>query len=120
MGRPKAATAAKLDHDDDDNMIGMFLQAASFNGDLSAWNVQNVTDMDHMFQGTTFNGDLSAWNVENVTDMGRMFAEATSFNGDLSTWNVADKGIFQMFVDAPISAGRKPRGYDVGIIVGRQ
>jgi len=45
-----------------------------FNGDLSAWNVANVTGMSAMFWGAlAFNGDLSAWNVANVTDMRYMF-----------------------------------------------
>ena len=41
MGRPKVATAAKWDHDDD-KMTGMFRNAVSFNGDLNAWNVSNT------------------------------------------------------------------------------
>ena len=52
-----------------DNMAGMFWGATSFNGDLSGWNVSNVTNMSDMFSGaTSFNGDLSGWNVSNVTD----------------------------------------------------
>ena len=48
----------------------MFEGAASFNGDLSGWDVRNVTDMRDMFSGAAaFNGDLSGWDVRNVTDM---------------------------------------------------
>ena len=52
----------------------MFEDAAAFNGDLSGWDVRNVTDMSGMFDGAAaFNGDLSGWDVRNVTDMRRMF-----------------------------------------------
>jgi surface protein len=34
-------------------------------------------------------GDLSEWDVSNVTNMNDMFAFAWSFNGDLSEWNVS-------------------------------
>ena len=53
----------------------MFRDAASFNGDLSGWDVRNVTDMSGMFvDAAAFNGDLSGWDVRNVTDMSGMFA----------------------------------------------
>ena len=62
----------------------------SFNGDLSAWDVSNVTYMTRMFFGVTaFNGDLSSWDVSNVIDMVQMFDNARSFNGNLSSWNVS-------------------------------
>ena len=36
--------------------------------------MRNVTDMSYMFSGAAaFNGDLSGWDVRNVTDMERMF-----------------------------------------------
>ena len=63
----------------------------SFNQDLSAWDVSNVTDMNYMFENaTSFNQDLSAWDVSNVTNMSRMFSNASSFNQDLSAWDVSN------------------------------
>ena len=47
-----------------------------FNGDISQWNVSNVTNMYAMFNESDFNGDISKWNVSNVTDMRRMFADS--------------------------------------------
>ena len=81
-------------------MDGMFKGAESFNGDLSRWNVGNVTDMAGMFWGVeSFNGDLSRWDVRNVTDMTAMFRGAAAFNGDLSRWNVGNvTNMSNMFV----------------------
>jgi len=59
-------------------------------GDISTWDVSQVTDMSNLFQNkTTFNGDISAWDVSNVTDMELMFKGASSFNQDLSSWDVS-------------------------------
>jgi len=53
-------------------MRGLF-EYVKFKGDISNWDVSNVTDMECMFRGSNFNGDISKWNVSNVTDMHRMF-----------------------------------------------
>ena len=42
---------------------------SKFNGDISEWNVSNVTSMAGMFKDSKFNGDISEWDVSNVTDM---------------------------------------------------
>ena len=47
---------------------------SSFNGDISKWNVSNVTNMRGMFFSSNFNGDISDWDVGNVTNMGHMFS----------------------------------------------
>ena len=49
-------------------------------GDISGWDVSNVTNMETMFYEAPFNGDLSKWNVSNVTNMGNMFSGAYSFD----------------------------------------
>jgi surface protein len=59
---------------------------SKFNGDISQWNVSNVTNMSSMFQRSNFNGDISKWNVFNVEYMNHMFEHA-KFNGDISDWN---------------------------------
>ena len=70
------------------NMGNMF-GSTNFNGDLSKWDVSNVTDMDSMFEFSLFNGDISNWDVSNVTDMSYMFMES-QFNGDISKWDVSN------------------------------
>ncbi len=84
------------------DMSFMFAHAYSFNGDLSGWDVSNVTDMRYMFQkAKSFNGDLSKWNVSNVTNMERMFAGAKKFDGDISKWNVSNvTNMRSMFYEA--------------------
>ena len=84
------------------NMDYMFYSATSFNQDISKWNVANVTNMDSMFRvATSFNQDISGWNVANVTNMESMFWGATSFNQNISRWNVARvKNMKFMFWDA--------------------
>ncbi|MFC0323938.1 BspA family leucine-rich repeat surface protein [Gallibacterium melopsittaci] len=43
-----------------------------FNGDISQWDVSNVTDMYEMFARSKFQGDISKWNISNVTNMSAM------------------------------------------------
>ena len=60
------------------------------NFDVSEWDVSNVTNMSHMFNGCNFDCDLSKWNVSKVTNMNRMFLGCRNFKGvDLSSWNVS-------------------------------
>jgi surface protein len=83
------------------DMSGMFF-SSSFNGDLSQWDVSSVTDMKRMFHESRFNGDISQWDVSSVTDMKRMFHES-QFNGDLSQWDVSSVlNMDSMFLDSEI------------------
>ena len=67
--------------------------------------------MENMFNtAVSFNGDLSGWDVSNVTDMSGMFNEAVSFNGDISEWNVSKvTNMEDMFTDCPVPEEHKPR-----------
>lgn len=48
---------------------------SKFNGNISEWDVSNVTDMRGMFAYSNFNGDISGWKdkVKKVKDMRWMF-----------------------------------------------
>lgn len=73
------------------SMIGMFLGAAKFNGDIGSWDVHNITEMGSAFYGaSSFNRSLNDWDVTNVVNMEIMFYQATAFNGDISLWNVSN------------------------------
>jgi surface protein len=67
---------------------GKLSERSKFNGDISGWDVSNVTTMFSMFHNSVFNGDISKWNVANVEDMGWMF-RGSEFNGDVSKWDVS-------------------------------
>ena len=68
----------------------MFNGASSFNGDISHWDVSQVTDMYYMFYtATAFDQDLRFWDVSSVTDMYAMFSGASSFDGAISDWDVS-------------------------------
>ena len=79
----------------------LFSNKAEFNGNLSRWQVGQVTNMSYMFHGaTSFNGDLSGWDVGQVTGMIWMFRNATSFNRQLGgAWSGSTaEGMTDMFL----------------------
>ena len=54
-------------------------------GEISNWDVSNVTNMSDMFRyATSFNQPLNKWNVSNVIFMAFMFEGASSFNQPLN------------------------------------
>ena len=55
-----------------------------------------------MFAGSDFNGNLSNWDVSNVTDMTSMF-EDTNYNKNISMWNVSNaKHYKNIFSNCPL------------------
>jgi surface protein len=64
-------------------------EAATFNEDVSSWNVGNAKRMTGMFRGaSSFNQDLSSWNVSHVEDMVSMFQDAIALNQSLCSWGL--------------------------------
>ena len=60
------------------------------NGDISEWDVSNVTTMEGMFaESTTFSQPLNDWGMFQVTDMRDMFRGAKLFNEPLENWDVS-------------------------------
>eukprot|EP00980_Cylindrotheca_fusiformis_P030359 scaffold24702_cov137-Cylindrotheca_fusiformis.AAC.1 len=82
-------------------MTKMFLGAPVFNSDLSKWNVTGVLDMERMFADCpSFSSDLSSWDVSSVTNAKFMFHNAKQFNSDLSKWKFAPNTMDGMFSGA--------------------
>merc|ERR1712176_860999 len=63
---------------------------ATFNEDVSKWNVDKVTTMISMFNNAKkFNADISGWNTSKVAKMQQMFENAYEFNIDISGWDTS-------------------------------
>ena len=113
---PTAATILFGDISDWDvsqvtNMRNAFIGKSNFNGDISSWDVSSVTNMDAMFLlATSFNQDISGWDVSNVSRMNAMFNLASSFNQDLSTWCVPNivSEPESFSINSPLSESNKP------------
>ncbi len=82
-------------------MSGLFYYSR-FNGDISNWDVRNVTSMSLMFyRAKEFNQPLDNWNVLSVKNMSYMFEYAESFNQALNDWDVNNvTNMIWMFYEA--------------------
>ena len=91
--------------------MSYLFKESDFNGDISNWDVSNVTNMNNMFWGCeSFNQDISQWDVSNVKDMSYMFCECKSFNQDISSWDVSKVTNHEnMFYDCQIEEKYKPK-----------
>lgn len=90
--------------------MGRMCRAArAFDQDLSGWDVSSSTNMEGMFSfAPRFNQDIGNWDVSNVTNMAYMSSRATTFNQDLSGWDVRKVGAEPESFDAKASAWTNP------------
>lgn len=60
--------------------------------DIENWNVENITDMDGIFENSSLDINLNNWNTSNVTTMKNMFKRANNFNngGNPLTFNTSN------------------------------
>ena len=84
-----------------DNLFNSASGRATFNQDISSWDVSNVTSMQGMFRYcNSFNQDIGNWDVSKVTNMGYLFSYCYSFNQDIGDWDVSNvTEMYSMFYD---------------------
>jgi surface protein len=68
------------------NCNAMFRGAASFNQDISGWNVSNVTNVTEMFRNASAFNQALTWTFSNVSDFSGMFSGATAFDSAVTGW----------------------------------
>lgn len=57
-------------------------------GDISSWDVSNVTNLNSFFSGSNSNYNLNSWDVSSVTTMVNTFGDS-NFNGYIDNWNLS-------------------------------
>ena len=79
-----------------DDLSHMFYSCVKFNGDVSNWDVSNVTNLTRTFEmpaagpyNDVWNPDLTKWDVSNVTHMGSLFYGCTKLNSDITGWDTS-------------------------------
>ena len=92
------------------NMQIMFGYCNNFNGNITTWDVSNVTVFNYdaagfvigMFQDChSFNQDIGGWDVSACTNLSGMFQLCYGFNQDLSNWDMSNKTrLLSMFKSA--------------------
>ena len=86
-------------------------------GNISDWDVSQVTDMSFLFANkTTFNDDISAWDVSSVTNMGNMFYEASAFNQDIGDWNTSSVDIMSNMFESATSFNQDISEWDTSSV----
>ena len=102
---------SEWDVSDVTDMYQLFKNKQNFNDDISSWNVSNVTNMSEMFNfAISFNQDLGSWDTSNVTNMHAMFAYASSFNQNIGGWNTSNVTLmYYMFDNCLLYTSPSPR-----------
>ena len=97
------------------SMYGMFGRAKKFNSDISNWDVSNVTSMRYMFfYAINFNQDLNSWNTSKTTNMSSVFCNALNFNGNISNWDISNvTNISSIFFEAKAFLNKYNNGKDL-------
>lgn len=84
------------------SLSAMFGSSASYNEDISSWNMSGKNNLSYLFAGaSSFNQYIGNWNTSTVSNMNHMFNGATSFNQNIDLWNTSSVSqMDSMFVNA--------------------
>ena len=98
------------------NLINQLIEERGNKGDFNDIDTSKITDMSGLFDNIDndnrdkFNGDISNWDVSNVTYIIYMFYNCNSFNQNISEWNVSNvKYKSDMFYNCSIEKKCKPK-----------
>jgi surface protein len=96
-------------------MASMFSNAYNFNGDVSTWDVSNVTDFGSMFYGCElFDQDLSSWDTRRAEYMYSMYNYASRFRGvGLEYWITSKVNSMNSMFRETKAFDRNLSGWDV-------
>ena len=86
------------------SMQQTFKSCSIFNGDISSWDVSQVTSFAGTFDSAfLFDQPIDGWNVGNGLTFSRMFSGASAFNHALNSWDVSKSKAFEsMFFQATL------------------
>lgn len=84
------------------NMAVMFIYNSAFNQPIGDWNTSSLINASNMFTfASSFNQPLDNWDMSNATDFSSMFYGATNFNQNINSWDTSANTAFQnMFREA--------------------
>jgi surface protein len=93
----------------------MFAGAASFNQDVSGWDLTNIPYSGGLFSGaTSFNQPLNSWIMIGISDISTMFYGATNFNQPLDSWDVSNVGYMESTFQNATSFNQDISGWNTG------
>lgn len=75
------------------SLLSMFYKCHPFSGDVSNWDVSNITNMAHAFAiiqpSTPVTLDVSNWNTQSLTSVAEMFSQS-NIDFDPTNWDVSN------------------------------
>jgi len=97
------------------DMLQTFRGCTVFNGDISGWDISNVTSLSQLVTGCpVFNQDISGWNMSGVTNISYMIFNSDGFDQSLASWDVT--GITNAAAFMQNSTGLSTANYDATLI----